>query len=213
MDGLLLDSERLARDMFVSACLEVGWEPDLEIYDLCVGATYEGTERILKAEFGSDFPFEAVQKRWNALYEERVLHRPVDVKAGALELLLRLDELDIPRALATSTKRPIAVAKLRNADLDEYFDQLICGGETARGKPHPDPYVEAVASLLLEPGQCWALEDSNNGVRAAHAAGLRVFQVPDLVPPSDEVRALGHLVVDSLFEVLDLLESERGIAG
>ena len=213
MDGLLLDSERLARAMFVSACLEVGWEPDLAVYDLCVGATYEVTERILKAEFGSDFPFEAVQERWNVLYEERVLHRPVDVKAGALELLLRLAELDIPRALATSTKRPIAVAKLRNAGLDEFFEQLICGGETTRGKPHPDSYVEAVASLLLEPGQCWALEDSNNGVRAAHAAGLRVFQVPDLVPPSDEVRALGHLVVDSLFEVLDLLESERGVAG
>ncbi len=206
MDGLLLDSESLARQTFIRACRDVGWEPDLAVYDLCIGSTYEDTERILKAGFGSDFPFEAVNECWGALYEERVLYQAIDVKTGALELLMRLDELGIPRALATSTKRTIAMTKLRNAALDGYFVQLVCAGETARGKPHPDPYTEATRRLLLDPGQCWALEDSNNGVRAAHAAGLRVFQIPDLVLPSDEVRALGHQVVDSLFDVLNLLE-------
>jgi HAD superfamily hydrolase (TIGR01509 family) len=206
MDGLLLDSGRLARETFVSACREMGWEPDLAVYDLCVGTTYEGTEQILKTEFGAEFPFAAVAQYWNTIYEERVLDRPVDIKAGALELLLRLHELGIPRALATSTKRSIALVKLRNAGLYEYFAQLVCGGETERGKPHPDPYLEAAQRLLLSPAQCWALEDSNNGVRAAHAAGLRVFQVPDLVPPSEDVRALGHRVMTSLFDVLDLLK-------
>ena len=120
MDGLLLDSERLARETFVSACRGAGWEPDLAVYDLCVGSTYEGTERILKTEFGPEFPFVTVNEAWGALYEAHVLHQPVDVKAGALALLLRLVELDIPRALATSTKRPIARAKLNNADLHGY---------------------------------------------------------------------------------------------
>jgi HAD superfamily hydrolase (TIGR01509 family) len=206
MDGLLLDSERLARETFVSACRSVGWEPDLAVYDLCVGSTYEGTQRILENGFGAEFPFEAVTERWGTLYEERVLYQAVDVKTGALELLIRLDELGIPRALATSTRRDIAVTKLKNACLHDYFTQLVCGGETERGKPHPDPYLEAAARLLLDPRQCWALEDSNNGVRAAHAAGLRVFQVPDLVAPSDEVRALGHEVVGSLLDVLDVLD-------
>lgn len=206
MDGLLLDSERLARDSFVQACTEVGWAPDLAVYDLCVGSTYEGTERILRTHFGADFPFEAVNERWGALYEARVLRQPVDLKSGALDLLVRLEELGIPRALATSTRRGIATAKLHNASLSEYFAHLVCGGETARGKPHPDPYLEAAGRLRVDPGLCWALEDSNNGVRAAHAAGLQVFQIPDLVPPSDEVRALGHIVVESLFDVLKLLD-------
>jgi HAD superfamily hydrolase (TIGR01509 family) len=206
MDGLLLDSERLARETFVTACRAAGWEPDLAVYDLCVGSTYEGTERILKTEYGTDFPFETVSRRWGALYEERVLYQAIDIKSGALELLIRLDELGIPRALATSTGRSITTAKLKNARLDGFFAQLVCGGETERGKPHPDPYLEAAARLLLDPGQCWALEDSNNGVRAAHAAGLRVFQVPDLVAPSTEARALGHEIVDSLFDVLNLLD-------
>jgi HAD superfamily hydrolase (TIGR01509 family) len=205
MDGLLLDSERLARETFVDACRAVGWDPDMAVYDLCVGSTYEGTERILKAGFGSDFPFDEVSQLWAEQYDARVLYQAVDVKIGALELLIRLDELDIPRALATSTQRHIATTKLRNAQLHDFFAHLVCGGETTRGKPHPDPYLEAASRLLLDPDQCWALEDSNNGVRAADAAGLRVFQVPDLVAPSNEVRALGHDVVDSLFDVLSLL--------
>jgi HAD superfamily hydrolase (TIGR01509 family) len=205
MDGLLLDSERLARAMFITACRGFGWEPDLAVYDLCVGSTYQATERILKAGFGSDFPFQAISERWDALYQAHILHQPIDVKSGALELLRRLDELAIPRALATSTRRPTAMTKLRNAALDGFFATLVCGGETARGKPHPDPYLEAAERLGLDPGQCWALEDSNNGVRAAQAAGCCVFQIPDLVAPSAEVRALGHRVVGSLFEVLDML--------
>lgn len=205
MDGLLLDSERLARATFITACRGNGWEPDLAVYDLCVGSTYQATERILKAGFGSEFPFQAISERWDALYEEHILHQPVDVKSGALELLRRLDELGIPRALATSTRRRTAMTKLRNAGLDGFFAALVCGDETARGKPHPDPYLEAAGRLGLDPGQCWALEDSNNRVRAAQAAGCRVFQIPDLVAPSAEVRALGHQVVGSLFDVLDML--------
>jgi len=206
MDGLLLDSERLARDTFVRACAEVGWDPDLAVYDLCVGSTSEGTEQILKAHFGPRFPFAAVSERWGTLYEARVLREPIEVKRGALELLQRLDALGIPRALATSTRRGVATVKLRNAALFEHFALLVCGGETLRGKPYPDPYLQAAARLQVQPDQCWALEDSDNGVRAAHAAGLRVFQVPDLVPPSEAVRALGHVVVDSLLDVVGLLE-------
>ena len=98
------------------------------------------------------------------------------------------------------------MTELRNAALDGFFAALVCGGETARGKPHPDPYLEAARQLGLDPSQCWALEDSNNGVRAAHAAGFCVFQIPDLVAPNEEIRALGHRVVNSLSDVLNVLE-------
>ncbi|MCB1683806.1 MAG: HAD family phosphatase [Pseudomonadales bacterium] len=205
MDGLLLDSERLARDCFLQACADVGWPADLAAYDLCVGGTYESTERILIAAYGPDFPYARLSECWGAHYEAYIQTRPVAVKAGARELLDHLADLGIPRALATSTRRATALQKLRLAGLEDYFSHLVCGGETPRGKPHPDPYLEATRRLSHPPGQCWALEDSNNGVRAAHAAGLRVFQVPDLVQPDPQVAALGHQVVGSLFEVLELL--------
>ena len=205
MDGLLLDTERLAMETFLAACAEFGWEPDVAGYKRCIGTTYEGTERILKEVFGADFPYAQISLRWGELYESWVRHRPVAVKPGAPELLQRLAELGIPCALATSTRRELTVAKLHHAELAGHFAHLVCGGESARGKPHPDPYLQAVAGIGKQPQRCWALEDSNHGVRAAHAAGLRVFQVPDLVTPSDEVRALGHPIVESLFEILQHL--------
>ena len=205
MDGLLLDSERLAKDAFFTACREFGLQPEPAGYEGCIGATGEATEGILRDAYGPDFPYPQVRDRWAALYEQWVLHRPVPVKPGALELLQRFAQLRVPCALATSTGRKITLAKLRHARLDGCFPHLVCGGETPRGKPYPDPYIEATASLGAAPEHCWALEDSNTGVRAAHAAGLRVFQVPDQVAPSAEVAALGHIIVGSLFEVLQQL--------
>ncbi len=66
--------------------------------------------------------------------------------------------------------------------------------------------MTACRKLGENPGNCLALEDSDNGVRSAHAAGMLVIQVPDLLQPSDEVRALGHEIVASLGEVKRLLE-------
>ena len=208
MDGLLLDSERLARDAFVTACREHGWEPDLEVYALCIGSTYEATERTLRTHFGADFPFAAVDTSWSRHYHARLAQAPVPVKPGATALLEHLASSGVPMALATSTRRETAEGKLERSGLLDYFAVTVCGGETPRGKPHPDPYLAAAAGIGHDPGRCLALEDSNNGVRSAHAAGCRVIQIPDLVPPAAELAELGHLVLDSLTDVLRLLEGD-----
>ena len=205
MDGLLLDTERLAQETFLAACDEIGWQADVAGYQRTIGAAWDAAEAIFSDVYGPEFPYQRIKVRWSELYEDHVLHRPVDKKPGAVTLLERLAELSVPCALATSTGRRVAEVKLRHAGLQGYFVQLVCGGEAARGKPHPDPYLAASAAIQREPPSLLAFEDSNNGVRAAHAAGLRVFHVPDLVAPSPEVRALGHAVVDSLHEVLDYL--------
>jgi HAD superfamily hydrolase (TIGR01509 family) len=206
MDGLLLDSERLARDAFVVACKAHGWQPDLEVYGRCIGSTVEATERILRAHFGPEFPYSAVELSWNGHYDARLAEGGVPLKAGALEVLGFLEAAGIPRALATSTRRPTTERKLEDAGIHPYFRHKVCGGETPRGKPNPEPFLAAAALLALEPAQCWALEDSENGVRAARAAGCVVIQIPDLVAPGSELRALGHLIVESLTDVLHLLE-------
>lgn len=207
MDGLLLDSERVARECFVAACRDCDWDPDLDVYDLCIGSTYAATEQILCSNFGPQFPWEAVRERWDALYHAHVLHQPLAVKSGAVELLELLGDHEVPMALATSTRRETTSTKLDNAKLSAHFEHLVCGGETTRGKPHPDPYLEAVQRLGLTPDVCWACEDSDNGVRAAVAAGLTVFQVPDLVAPADALKRLGHAIVASLDEVVAILRS------
>ena len=205
MDGLLLDSERLARDAFVRACGELGLAVDLEVYHRCIGSTYEQTEAILTAHYGPAFSYDTVEARWDDLYHARLGEGPVPVKRGAEELLRHLTAAGIPLALVTSTRRPTAEAKLDGAGLLGFFDDLVCGGETERGKPDPDPYLAGARAIGVATSRCLALEDSANGVRAAHAAGCMVVQVPDLVPPTDELRRLGHRVLDDLTEVLALL--------
>lgn len=210
MDGLLLDSERLARDAFVRACTEIGWEADLSVYHRCIGSTHETTEEILTDHFGPEFPYKRLDARWSDLYHARLAQGPVPVKTGARELLEQLHARSTPVALVTSTRRSTALSKLEASGLLGYFDALVCGGESERGKPHPHPYLAAADRLGLATLSCWALEDSENGVRSALEAGCTVFQVPDLVQPGDQLRRLGHTVVESLLDVLQLLYPEEG---
>jgi HAD superfamily hydrolase (TIGR01509 family) len=205
MDGLLLDSERLAREAFDEACRVVGVEVEPEVYARCIGSNREATAAILVDVLGSQAVYGELDRHWDERYQSLINGGAVALKPGALELLTALTSYGIPRALATSTARPRATLKLQRAGVISYFSCLICGGETDRGKPHPDPYLAAVTALGTPPGASWALEDSENGVRAAEAAGLRVFQVPDLVAPSEALRGLGHRVAADLFEVLDEL--------
>ncbi len=207
MDGLLLDSERLARDAFVLACRDHGFEADLVTYHKCIGSTYDKTRELIMAAYGDDFPYEAIDERWSHHYHARLAEGPVPVKDGAQALLTHLAAREMPMALVTSTRRATAEQKLEATGLIRFFDRLICGGETERGKPNPDPYLAGAAQLELEPHRCWALEDSANGVRAALGAGCTVYQVPDLVAPTAELEQLGHQIVETLHEVRTILKA------
>jgi HAD superfamily hydrolase (TIGR01509 family) len=213
MDGLLLDSERVAMRTFVEACRELGFEPDVEVYYKCIGGNAERTRAILTQGFGDNFPFEAVDRLWHAKYHEESRTRPIPVKPGALELLNFLGHRDVRKAVVTSTRHDSARRMLANAGLAQFFEFVVGGDEIANSKPDPEIYLNACRRLDNEPSVCLALEDSDNGVLSAHAAGMTVIQVPDLLPPSAGVKALGHRIVASLADVEALLAgtpSERG---
>ncbi len=208
MDGLLLDSERLARRAFEEACAGVGAEVAPDLYERCIGTSWEATRALLSDAVGSAAAYAELDRTWARHYQALIDAGELSLKPGARHLLETLEAVGIPCGLATSTRRALATAKLSRTGILTHFSCLICGGETPRGKPHPDPYLAAVAGLGVLPPETWALEDSENGVRSAHAAGLRVFQVPDLVPPSAALLELGHTVVDDLFDIVRRLAQE-----
>jgi HAD superfamily hydrolase (TIGR01509 family) len=205
MDGLLFDSERIALSTFIESCRECGFEPDVNVYYRCIGGNEARTREILVEGHGDGFPFEAVDRLWHQKYEELALTRAFPLKAGALDLLRYLDGLRKRKAVVTSTGHASAVRKLANADLLGYFEFVVGGDQIARSKPDPEIYLTACRRLGKEPSDCLALEDSDNGVLAAFSAGLAVIQVPDLLRPSDRIRALGHTVVNSLADVQGIL--------
>jgi HAD superfamily hydrolase (TIGR01509 family) len=207
MDGLLLDTERLAMDTFFASCRQHGFEPETAVYVKCIGTRGDRTREILTEGYGADFPCDAVMAEWAARYDAHVLHRPVAEKKGARALLECLEARGVPLALATSTRTDVALRKLALARLDTFFRHVVGGDQVRHPKPDPEPYLTAAQRLGVSVRDCWALEDSENGVRSAHAAGMWVVQVPDLLAPTTELRALEHRIVASLEEVRELIES------
>lgn len=209
MDGLLLDTERIALDTFEDACRAHGLNVERAVYERCIGTSAQGTRDILGGALGYDV-YDRLSREWSGRYEARVLTQAVDVKDGALEILQLTRALGVPIALATSTATELARTKLRLAGMLEFFAAIVGGDAVTNPKPHPEPYLTAARTLGFAPNQCWAIEDSDNGVRAAHAAGLFVLQIPDLVQPAADVRLIGHPVLGSLREVASLLVEQSG---
>ena len=102
-------------------------------------------------------------------------------RPGARELLVALNEADVPCALVTMSWRSLADAVL-GALPDGLFTTVVTGDEVSHGKPHPEPYAAAARVLGVDTSRCVAIEDSPTGVRSAVAAGVPTLAVPHLVP-------------------------------
>ncbi|MCY4095593.1 MAG: HAD family phosphatase [Gammaproteobacteria bacterium] len=212
LDGLLLDTETIARNAFLDACNEVGWEQtDFDVYVQCIGRHGPEIGDVLKAGYGSDFPWEEIGPITQRRYHEYIDHKPADIKPGASEILAFAEECGIPCGLATSSRHPTTNSKLSLSNLREFFSIVVTGDDVGQSKPHPEPYLLTAKRLNVSANECWALEDSENGVRSAVSAGCIVFQVPDLVQPSPQLRRLGHQVVDSLHDVLAVLKQAQNL--
>ncbi|UJJ60232.1 HAD family hydrolase [Rhodanobacter denitrificans] len=205
MDGLMLDSERTMLGTLRRAAQEMR-EPIAENDWLDIVGKGDAACRAMLSLHMADARADALLARSRSLYESEaalgIAHRP-----GIVQLLDWLAAAGIPRAVATSTRRNLAVLKLEAAGLLARFDAISTSSEVARLKPAPDIHLLAARTLGVAPQQCLVLEDSPTGVLAATAAGMVVVQVPDLVPPDHRMRTLGHRIVSSLFEVGDLLRA------
>lgn len=210
MDGLLLDTERISYDSFMETCLEYGFENTEQtkaIYQQCIGCNSSRLQLILKDGFGSMLP-NNFYSRWREIYGQQVYQKAPPIKDGVLPLLRFLQSRNLPLAVATSTKFPNAIKKLESTNLLFFFDEVIGGDQVRKSKPEPEIYQKAAQSLRVPVESCLALEDSNNGVRAAHNADMFVIQIPDMLPPSELVQTLDRWIsVPSLADVLQLLQN------
>ncbi|MBV8470365.1 MAG: HAD family hydrolase, partial [Burkholderiaceae bacterium] len=144
-------------------------------------------------------------------YDAIVAREGLVVKPGLRELLDWLDAHAIPRAVATSTRRSRALAKLERAGLWPRIQALVGGDEIARGKPAPDIFLRAAELLGVSTPSCIVLEDSEPGITAALAAGMTPIMVPDLHAPSPSLLARNVLVLSSLHEVVAQLDGRARV--
>ncbi len=205
MDGLLIDTEALARRTWRQAADDCGFELDDALFAKLVGRTRRDSSDILTAAFGDDFALARFRERCSVHWEIALLETGIAVKSGAIELLDLLDSAGVPRAVATSTGRAGAERSLALAGVRERFPNIVTGDQVERGKPAPDIFLLAAETIDVAPSDCLVLEDSLYGVMAAHAAGMTPIMVPDLVEPTEAVERLAYRIVPSLHAVRELL--------
>ncbi len=199
MDGLLLDTERLALAGFEHAARALGL-PDLAPLGRgLIGLRADAVERRLRAALPGHVSFETLDAAWTAQFRAR-LANDIPLKPGVKQLLAQLARAGLPCAVATSTHSDSARRHLNQAGIAAFFHSVTGGDQVARGKPAPDIYHKAAASLGLAATDCIAFEDSDPGTTAAIASGARVVQVPDIVAPSPEMAAQGHIIAPTLLE-------------
>jgi HAD superfamily hydrolase (TIGR01509 family) len=209
MDGLMIDTERMAQRAWQQAGAEFGFTLPDALYLQAVGRTAKATEALFRAGLGADFPFEAVYARKQHYLYTAIDEEGIPTKKGLMELLDLVDQQGLVKAVATSTARVLAIKKLTAARLLHRFATMVCGDEVVQGKPAPDIFLAAAAKLGTAPANCLVLEDSSAGIQAAHAAGMRAVWVPDLIQPSPEITPLAHCVVHDLHEVCTLIVNDH----
>jgi HAD superfamily hydrolase (TIGR01509 family) len=209
MDGTLLDTEKIYFDSLVAALDAAGYVDDsVALCHAMVGLPGPACEAMLLDRYGNDFPLAEINRAFLA-NRDRFMAAGLPLKAGTLELLDGLAAADCPMAIVTSSSRRSAERNLSLAGIRSRFGTILTLDDVTHGKPSPDLYLLAASRLGFAPKLCVAVEDSNHGVAASHAAGAITIMVPDMALPTEETRAKCAAVLPDLNAVVTMLY-ERG---
>ena len=207
MDGLLLDTERLAIDCWHAVAKEKGYSiPDQVLID-CIGRDVDDSRKIFTDAIDG-FPYDAMRERKLIRMSEHMDTYGPPLRPTAMEGLALLKTSGYKIAVATSTEETFGSWKLKRSNLYDCFDAHVYGDQVKRGKPEPDIFLEAAKRLGYAPCECAVLEDSFAGIRAARAAGMIAILVPDIKAPDDTMLGYAHHVMDSVLSACQLITSE-----
>ena len=210
MDGVIFDTENLGLYAWRKAAPLFGADDIDAVYRKIIGTKYERGLEILREHYGKDFPAEDFRKS-AAVFVRDVLNTKIPMRPFAREILEFLKKNGIKTALASSTKYDIVIRELTQEGLIGYFDVIVGGDLVTKSKPEPDIFLKAMADLGEKPENCFIVEDSHNGIRAAYASGARPVMVPDIVMPDEEIKSMCHKIFGNLGEVMEYFKNELAL--
>jgi HAD superfamily hydrolase (TIGR01509 family) len=200
LDGVLLESEQVWNEAKEALVRERGGRWSERAPRAMMGMSSPEWSRYVRDELGVDLDPEAISADVVARLE-RIYREELPWIEGAREAVERL-AARWPLAVASSSNREIIDLFLELSGLAEVFEVTVSSEEVERGKPAPDVYLEAARRLAVRAEDCTAVEDSENGIRAARAAGMRVIALPNSAwPPDGEALDLADAVIQSLDEL------------
>ena len=202
MDGTLFDTEKHYQWAWRKAIADAGYELDAsEVLKLrSLGAPYNVAQ--FQEWFGEEVDYRAIRQERVDLMKDMLAHE-IPLKPQTLE---KLRQMGYSMAVVTATAQEQAVSNLKLAGLLPFFDHVISASMVKRGKPAPDVYLYACEVLGVQPENCYAVEDSPNGVMSAHAAGCRTIMIPDLSQPDAELSRLLYRKLDTFGELINILK-------
>jgi HAD superfamily hydrolase (TIGR01509 family) len=200
LDGVLVDSEGVWDEVRMRFVEENG------------GRWHEGAQRDMMGMSSVEWSHYVHDRLGVDMDPERISREVADgvvdtyreklpLLPGAVEAVKAL-AAEWPLGLASSSNRHVIDLVLELASIADDFQVTVSSEEVGAGKPAPDVYLEAARRLGVDPPACVAIEDSTNGIRSAHAAGMAVIAVPNReFPPEPAALGLADATVESLTEV------------
>ena len=218
MDGLMIDTEPVGKMLVKTSHERFGYEITEDMFYHLIGTNEKTSKAYYHSVFGEDYPYQKIKDYRDQLRKEYFNSHPLEVKKGLYDLLEDLKKKNIKMAVASSTRYERVLSNLKSIKVDHYFDAIIGGDQIQHGKPAPDIFLKAVellgvtyankskAKLLgVSKEDALVLEDSKNGILAAHAGNIPVICIPDLIHHSKDILDLTVGCYDSLDQLIDVI--------
>lgn len=199
LDGLMVDTEPLAKQAWSQVLLGYGQTLTDELFEKMIGLRLEDSSGLLIRELGLSVGQDELSQSERAFFME-IMKSGVDTMPGLHAVLDRLQRYELPWAVATSSELVYARRVLSMIGLLDRCQSIAAGDEVERGKPYPDLYLLAGRRMGVNPEECLALEDSVPGCQAAKAAGMYTIAVPSSLVIGAEYDC-AELIFSSLDEV------------
>ena len=176
-----------------------------EVFPRCIGLNGTDTKSLILGHYGEDFPYEEYRAKTSEGFWQEIKENGLPIKTGVREILAFLKENGWNIGLASSSRYESVMNHLKRAEIADYFSVVVTGDMVEHSKPQPDIYLLACEKLGVRPEAAYAIEDSPNGIRAAHAAGMKPLMVPDMIEPDQEMQRLSFWIGKDLLEVKNFL--------
>ncbi len=202
MDGTLLDTQRIC----IPAWEHAGNNQGVSDMGACIPEVCGMNENGYTVYLKERFPSLDAEKFKQDVRTYILENSTVQYKKGAEELLCFLKEHHIKMAIASGSSRKSIIHHLTAVGAMDKFDALVDGKEVLSGKPAPDIFLLAAKRLGAKPSDCFVFEDSENGIRAGYAAGMKCIGVPDIVAFGKEVKQQMFAELTDLSEAIAILK-------
>lgn len=204
MDGLIFNTERQFFKFESMVHKKYGYPSRIEDFTQTLGLSFASVKEVHKKIFGEDFSTEQIFKETRELVAKDVEENGLEIMKGIPELLEFFKENGTICCVASSTVTSMVEKYLNIAGIRDYFKHIIGGDQVKISKPNPEIFLKALGKTPFNKDEAVIFEDSENGIRAAHAAGIPVICIPDLKYPNDSLKELPIHIVDSALDVIDL---------